>query len=135
VGPPCHPQSWVGGELQADGARSEAATAVEAERASAGGDRNGVGAAGEEVGVDVVEPEERLEHAPPAEACRHFCDAVERVELLGERERQEPRVVAWHERTHGLGAEAEQVSSRAASVSDSERIQVGGARHGVGHIE
>lgn len=54
----------VGGERRGDGARSEAAAAVEAERASAGGDRGGVGAAG----VDVVKPEERLAHAPPAEA-------------------------------------------------------------------
>lgn len=58
----------MGCELRSDGAQSKAAAAVEAERASVGGDHGGVRAAGEEVGVDVVKPEERLEHAPPAEA-------------------------------------------------------------------
>ncbi len=56
MGPTCHSQSRVGGELHADGVRSEATTAVEAERASARGDHSGVGAASKEVGVDVVEP-------------------------------------------------------------------------------
>ena len=34
-------------------------------------------------------------------------NTVECVELLGEREREEARVVAGHERTHGVGAEVE----------------------------
>ncbi|KAF7075500.1 hypothetical protein CFC21_080274 [Triticum aestivum] len=95
----------------------------------------GRGAAGEEVGVDVVEALERRGGAAAAEARGDGGDAVERIELLGEREGEEARVVARDERADGVGAEAER-AEQAGGLGGGERaVEAGGARHGVGQLE
>ncbi|KAF7068502.1 hypothetical protein CFC21_074250 [Triticum aestivum] len=95
----------------------------------------GRGAAGEEVGVDVVEALERRGGAAAAEARGDGGDAVERVELLGKREGEEARVVARDERADGVGAEAER-AEQAGGLGGGERaVEAGGARHGVGQLE
>ena len=99
------------------------------------GERARVGAAGEEVGVDVVEAHECRGRAPVAEARGHGRDAVERVEFLGEREREEARVVAGHERAHGVGAEAERAQQARRLRVGERAVEVRRARHGVGHLE
>ena len=65
-------------------------------------------------------------------------DAVERVELLGEREREEARVVAARdedERAHGVGAEAERAQQARRLRVGERAVQARRARHGVGHLE
>jgi hypothetical protein len=76
----------------------------------------GVGAAGAEVGVDVVEPHERRDGAPPAELWRGWAHrASRRARALGGMRRRRGRAhTAWEPRQSGP-------SRRAASTSERER--------------
>jgi len=55
--------------------------------------------------------------------------------VLGEREREEARIVAGHKRAHGVGAEAERAKQARLLHVGEGAVEVRRARHGVDHLK
>lgn len=109
---------------------ADSAVNVFGKEAEAGGVETGT----EEVGVDVLEARERGVGAAAAETGGDGCDAVERVELLGESEGQEVVLVGGDKGADGVGSESVGAETRDLGVGEGA-VEKHGARHGARHLE